>query len=670
MGLETPLALLGLFAALLPLLAHRMRQRELPRVVLPTFILLSRAHARKQSKRSFTDTLLLLLRIAIVTAASLAIAAPYVTARLSFGDGRVAATAIVIDDSLSMMRRDGTSSLLGRARARALAALLGLPQGSEVCVVLAGKPARVLVPLGKDLLTATHELEVLPAVSMRGADLDAAVNLAARALTATRLPTRRLLVLSDFARHTGLDPASLALDGVEVTSERMGSAPKLGNAFVENVHAAPDPTQPGHTSVAVELAQTGAALGSARVELVQSGSVVAATDTTFSAGRARAQLLVPTPDDKGDQVALLRVRVDDALDADNQAGVVLTRADAVRLLLVNGDPHPGSDSDELYYAQRALRLVPETTFALATRTIDPLLLAREPLDATDVVLLANVPAPGEAVAQRLLRFVEHGGGLIVAAGDHVDATLYNAALGAVLPSHLSSVSAANDLHFAAPKNPDFLPSGLSGLRETRTQRRLGFDLAPQSLLDFDDGTPAIAAAEIGSGRSLLLATSLDDAFSDLPLRPGFLPLLVAMIHHASAGAGSSMGRVLPGQSAEVPVSPQSAAVEIIDPTGHAQRFDVGSTQRVVRYPATSLLGAYQVRAADRKTPDKLVARGAFVVSAPREESDLTPGPLPASSKRNTTASAGSTHRPLGTLVFLFAGLLVIAEGFARLRKRA
>ncbi|MEY4582898.1 MAG: hypothetical protein RL701_7601, partial [Pseudomonadota bacterium] len=42
MGLEVPLALLGLLGVVIPLVVHRMRRRELPRVVLPTFVLLSK----------------------------------------------------------------------------------------------------------------------------------------------------------------------------------------------------------------------------------------------------------------------------------------------------------------------------------------------------------------------------------------------------------------------------------------------------------------------------------------------------------------------------------------------------------------------------------------------------------------------------------------------------
>ena len=51
---------------LIPVLAHRMRNRELPHVVLPTFALLTKAAAKSQHKRALSDLLLLCVRIALV----------------------------------------------------------------------------------------------------------------------------------------------------------------------------------------------------------------------------------------------------------------------------------------------------------------------------------------------------------------------------------------------------------------------------------------------------------------------------------------------------------------------------------------------------------------------------------------------------------------------------
>ena len=66
MGLEAPLALLGLAAALLPVIIHRIRTRDLNRKPWPALALLQRAAAAQKRKRSLADLMLLLMRIAFL----------------------------------------------------------------------------------------------------------------------------------------------------------------------------------------------------------------------------------------------------------------------------------------------------------------------------------------------------------------------------------------------------------------------------------------------------------------------------------------------------------------------------------------------------------------------------------------------------------------------------
>src|SRR6185295_20018843 len=115
-----------------------------PEVALPTIVLLERARVRTRRRARIVDVLLLCLRVAIVLAGALAVAAPYSVVRLAWGDGTRASVAIVLDDSLSMARREGGRTLLATARDRAATIVASLPEGSEVSLVLAGAPPRVI----------------------------------------------------------------------------------------------------------------------------------------------------------------------------------------------------------------------------------------------------------------------------------------------------------------------------------------------------------------------------------------------------------------------------------------------------------------------------------------------------------------------------------------------
>jgi hypothetical protein len=669
MGLETPLLLLGLLAAGIPVLIHRMRKRELPKLVLPTFALLARATAKSQQRRALSDVLLLALRIAIIAFACLSLATPYVTARVSLGDGQLGSVVFVIDDSLSMSRDDGSGLLIGQARNRALDAIATLPVGSEVAIVLGGKPARVLSPLSRDIAAAKRALAA-PLPALRRGDLERAVQLGLQQLNAAGWPHRSLFVLSDFARGASLEASSLRAAGVRVAVERIGADPTHCNLFFEQLHAAADPAEPDKTSISVSVSSACAPGirpdGAVQLELVSRGKTLTKSELALKDGHAKTVLTVPTPDSDEDPGARVRLIADDALATDNEAGVVLARADAVRVLMVNGDPRPASREDELYYALRALTLVPESWLALSVRSVDPMAVERSQLRDADVVVLANVPAPEPAFAQELQRFVASGGGLIVTGGHRVDAQRYNAVLGSVLATHIIGTGQSPEVAFSDSVDATYLPDGILGLREVKTRGRLLLERGAETPLAFADGLPALVTRSVGEGRTLLWASTIDSDWSDLPYRPGYLPLLAAMLRDAAGPAAVARTPLVPGDEVALPWPRLGSELEIQRPDGKLQRFPVDLKQRTLRYRDTDAIGVFAVRAiSDAGT----ARRGAFVVNPPDEEADVSPGPVPKPEAEPGASAPVSVHKPLDAPLLWLVFALALAEGVLRTRRK-
>ncbi len=669
MGLEAPLVLLGLLTAVLPVLIHRMRKRELPRLVLPTFALLARASAKSQQRRALTDLLLLVLRIAIIVIACISLATPYVTARVTLGDGQLGSVVFVIDDSLSMSREETGGTLNAQARSRALDALSSLPPGSEAAVVFAGKPARLVAPLSRDLGAARRALTASVPALRRG-DLERAVQLGLQQLNAARWPHRSLYLLSDFTRGNPLDLTAMQTAGVRVEAERVGSTPARCNLFLEQVHAATDPTRPKQTSIAVSVKSacgTGAQpVERARLEVVAQGKVIAQSEIVLAAGHAKSLLTVATPDAESDPGARVQLVADDALAADNEGGIVLARADAVRVLLVNGDPRPSSREDELYYAQRALTLVPDAWLSLSVRSVDPASLERTQLRDVDVVMLANVPAPEPAFAQELQRFVENGGGLIVTGGHRIDAQRYNAVLGPVLATHIIGTGRTSGVTFQDETDRTFLPDGLAGLREVQTRERLLLERSAETPLTFADGLPALVARSLGEGRSLLFAGTIDADWSDLPYRPGFLPLMAAMLRDAAGAAAVARTALVPGDEVSLPWPRLGEGLEVQRPDGSTARFPMEQNQPTLRYRATDAIGVFNVRAYGESNGAR---RGAFVVNPPQDEADVSPGPLPKTEAKSESEAPVRVHRPIDAPLLWLVLALALAEGFLRSRRK-
>jgi hypothetical protein len=238
----------------------------------------------------------------------------------------------------------------------------------------------------------------------------------------------------------------------------------------------------------------------------------------------------------------------------------------------------GGTGSAALYLTRALAIGESPRFETTVRQPDA--VSDDDLRRASAVVLNDVAVPG-ALARRLARFVEMGGGLLVALGPRaswpqdvdilpatvqapVDRTRGDAArLGALEYGH--SVFEP----FRAPRSGDFAAARIYGYR--------GVEPAPmaQVLARFDAGAPALLERRTGAGRVLLWTSSLDLAWSDFPLKPVFLPFVHRAVRHLSAYAEpapwSTVGQVLDA-SFGAPASQPLGGV-VITPSGRQVPVD-------------------------------------------------------------------------------------------------
>ena len=618
--------------------------------------------------------LLLAARIALIVALAVAVADPFITVRLAYGDGRTASVAIVIDDSMSMARRGTHGSLAEEAVAAAGDAIGALPEGSEVAVVLAGRPARLVVPRTDDLGAAQQALDTIATRTARGTDLATATARALRELAGARNEARRLLVLTDGARHAALDSIRFPDSRVGVDVQIL-EARSTANRAIVSALAVPDPTTPGRASVSVEVRAYGAdaAREPTRLSLRRDGAEIDHAELDLSSGVGRATLHGPLVTE-GDPSATLLLSGEDALDVDDERAVLLRPPSAVRALVVDGDPNPLRDRDEVGYVTRALDLSPASAGGIGYRVVDADAFATHELAGWDVVVLANVRVPPPHTAERLAELVEGGGGLLVAAGDRVDTRAYEARLGSLLPARIRSVATADPpigLHRASSAEIVPEPSGLDG---THATRRFVLEAEPGAHVElvFDDGAPALVVGAHGDGHTGILALPLDLDWSDLPYRPGFLPLVAELVRRLAPRSSLPDEPVEPGTTVSISPPPGAARITVVDPIG---RRHVSNGTNPFELSATELAGAYRVEVASSGSAPTEDGQSAFVVAPPAEESNLAPGPAPedlADAGPNVAVGGeGATvKQSMAHWIFLFAGLLVVAEALLRSRRIA
>jgi len=178
-------------------------------------------------------------------------------------------------------------------------------------------------------------------------------------------------------------------------------------------------------------------------------------------------------------------------------------------------------------------------------------LALSHLAKANVIYLCNVQKLSQSMTQALIQFVQTGGGLFIAMGDQIDVSWANQQLSALLPGQLRGVkkhqllddqkmSMGLGLARFDVKHPLFEGLIQSDEKEkvmglTRVQTHTLMLLEPDAnkerdiLSYFTDDTPAILEKQVGEGRVLFWASSLDRDWSDMAIRPGFVPLMNQVI---------------------------------------------------------------------------------------------------------------------------------------------
>ncbi|WAS96113.1 BatA domain-containing protein [Nannocystis punicea] len=694
MSLLAPLLLLGLLGLAAPLIAH-LRGREEPRKIAFAATRFVRTGDEVVTmRRHLRDRLLLGLRLAALALLALALARP-----VSSGRARVAVLGephdaiLLVDGSLSMsLRTDRVRALDGAADAAA-AVVDALPPGSRVGLVTSD-PSGPRLELSADLGLAREAIgEWLAGGAPRAGawPLDSGLPVAAallrgdaggrrRAVYAIGDPTAR--GLGSLPETAGPDtpvlpvPALGSLDALPPVPEHLSLDsvgwepardldPRAVRVWGVVRRHAPGPLEPDNLRrVAVAMQLGGEEVARADVMVPRGGEArVEFTHTLIGDGPSPASL------------ALVEL-ADDPLPGDEVRHFWLAGEDELDIVLVNGDPSEMRAHDEVFFLATALSAAPGRRLrvhGLAPDQLEARLREPRPLAGVDVVVLANVRAPAPDAAAALARRVEEGLGLFVTVGERVEAAAYNDRLGELLPLRLREALVVG----TAPGRTENRTEGLApanlahpalrglgddlGLLGARTRRL--FLLEPDAArpvdvaLSFTSGAPALITHTHGRGRVALLTTSVDRDWSDLPLRPGFVPLVERLVAYLDASQQGAAGAVL--RVGEPRILPGDRPATVITPTGERLAAVPDGHGEAV-FKDTWVPGHYTVERGEDEPPLR------FAVQVDPAESDTTPRAVAGPQIEGDEVLAAARYPRWRPLVLLVA-LILLIESILRWR---
>jgi hypothetical protein len=638
MSFLQPWMLFGLAAAALPIIIHLIFRSRPRRQPFPAIELLLRSVERMERRWRLRRLLLLAARVLLLAAFVFAASRPFVPDPAEGAQGALARGpqhgVMVVDASMSMRAVYEGTTAFERAIARAKRDAGDMGPEDRMGVVVAGlEPSLKLPPSPRraDVEAALNTLEV----GWGPSELGRAVTVAGRALADPTAEVGRVLrVYSDFTtssiRASAVLPSGVRIELIDVVPE----SAERSNVALTGLESSPAP-EPRALRVRV-LARSHDEVGREprRVELALSAAEeeLAASWIELIPGTIGERTLSPTFPSAGFIPLKAQLQPDRLRADDTRYGVARVQA-SVRSLLVDGAPSGIPKDDEVFYLDSALRAGASDHPAPVIVTPDELPDVR--LEDFEVVFLVGVPSLDEAVAQSLLRFVRDGGGLFVAVSEAMDMEAYNALLGPALPRPLRGLKRLGDapgsgsaagMELARPDHPIlevFQGEGREGLASARTSSFVlvepSIEAGSADLLRFTNGQPALMAKSFERGRVMLLTTSLDRDMTDLPIRPGFVPLLRrSMLWLARSLDERRRESAVLGQPHRLFVEAEVEAITVRPPDGEPIRLQRAPGAEAFELRPVGPPGIHEVEVPGRPDLDGLD----FAVNVNGAESDL------------------------------------------------
>ncbi len=682
-----PFFLLGLLGMSVPLVIHLLSRRTARRVDFSSLEFLRNLERKSMRRVRIRQLLLLLARMLLIAAVAVAMARPTLTG-LSAGEGRGRTSAVlVLDASYSMSARTQNEPLFEEAKGVARRILETFDDGDEITLFVPGSSEASRAEGIRDLGLVRERVNA--AGPGQGAvDVAQVVREAVRALDGARHPNREIHVVSDF-QQSAWD--RLTTDDAFPTDVGLFLFP-IGeetppNSWVESVDFAGQILERGSPIEFRAVVASGPSFGpkEVEVELEIDGRVTDRRRIDLGPSSRVALTFRETFAEDGVHLGQVTIRSGEGLSEDDRRHFTLRTARDVPVLLVAGSPESGR------YLKAALAPAGATAGSFSVREGSPRDLTSASREREAVVIVADVERLGDGELTGLKAHLSEGGGLLVFPGPKLDAAAWGRSfLPKFLPGSLADLRSDPDAIMISnvdSSHPLFevFREGEGGLTEVRFTRTLLF--RPQAgtavLASYSTGDPAIVESSLLPGRVLFFTSSLDPAWSDLPLTGTFVPLLHEAVRYLSESSSKSAHEIDVGHSATVwlPSVPEGGGVTLRSPGGDTRvvGLEPGPGGYALELPEADVPGFWTFESAAAET---LVALAA---SIPARESDLTRVPATEIGDRYEGARSavlgsgeGLTRevrearlgREIGRAFLWAAALLLIAEMLLAARARA
>ncbi|HVZ23141.1 MAG TPA: BatA and WFA domain-containing protein [Vicinamibacterales bacterium] len=528
MAFLTPLFLIASAAIGIPIFVHLI-QREKSRVVeFPSLMFVQKIPYQSVRRRRIRHWGLLAMRCAALLLIVMAFARPFlrreVAAAAALGGSRE--VVILLDHSASMGYGDHWQN--AKAAARRVVASLGPTDKATLVLFDRNAEESMRATSDRPRLDAAIDAAAVDADSTR---FGPALKLAESILLRSTARRREAVLVSDFQRAgwSGSEDVHFP-DGYTVTPVSVAT-PDAQNLAVPSVTFSRQSfANEERVTVTAGVANRGSMPQDVPVSLDVEGRPIQSQQVHVGPRAAASVTFTQFTLDKPIVKGTVRAG-NDQLPADNTFHFTVSPGAPVSILVVESP-----DRDSSLYLTKALGV--STAPVFQTDVMPVTRVSPSNFEKRAVVVLNDVAFPPAAANGALTQYVRRGGGLLIAAGEHTtwpqgEKELLPGTLGMTVDRTSGRGATLGFLDhghfifeiFKAPRSGDFSAAQIYKYRR--------IDPAPgdKVLARFDDGAPAAIERKVGAGRVIVWASALDASYSDLPLKPVYLPLVHQIVKY-------------------------------------------------------------------------------------------------------------------------------------------
>lgn len=637
-GFLLPIALAGLALLAIPLVLHIFKPRRVRMMPFSSLRWLRASQHRMSRRIRWHQVFLLMLRMALIVLLVLALAGPVFSPREAAGRSD---RFVLLDlgPSMGYLGIDPTTPI-ERAKDAVREILAATAPGDRTTVIGVGGTVQLLgmVEGGDDIhLSRLESVQPGPVTGGFGDALSMVGLLAGSHRAAERV---ELYIVGDadarkwsqgmIARFNEASTLPTEVQWIDV------SPAVVENAWIADARVV-QRRSPARLSLRVRVGAEGSTPQRRTVRLSGlDGLAAQQQQVTVDPGTFRTvEFDLPQEIALSGQVAQIDLQPNDGLNDDDRLLLNLDRTAATRVLVIEPQVTQIAELQPAFHLRTALGALDASVSGGidVTRRAANAVLA-DSIRGADVIILADVPRLADGDLQALEERVRAGAGLAVFLGPSIDVEFYNSRLNdplrpsdsllavtlgdAVREQRFARVAAVDDEHrlFRGLLDPVF--GDLGGVQFASYFEIVDVDDGRATILADVGGQPLAVEHSYGLGRVLLFNTTASDAWSDLPRRRSFLPLLDRMLQVLASGFWRGNFEFGEAVVLPLPVDADPASVTVRSPGGKRLTPTVESIagRNVVRVINPAESGVYMVhyRTADGR------AEFPFVVQSPPQPS--------------------------------------------------